>query len=281
MLFVFAMAMFVAAPQQQRVDAAVRLAELIDRKHFGQAVELLETLSRSDPAAAYAAVRDGLRKYPKSVSLLKAEAMLLLRDRRRSAQARDPLAKAVQLAPKDAEAHYYYSQWACLHNQEELCVREAEKALALDPGNLMAGLQLHTLIGIAADKLDRPEQAEAAFRRSIEHNRKLGFPDPRAAHRYVDFLVKRAREEEAQSVADEILRAVPRFGPACLDRAKFRAGKGEHKEAIELAEKALLMDGMDKDNLRAAHVLLARAYFLLGREAEAARHQAWIEENPH
>jgi tetratricopeptide (TPR) repeat protein len=245
-------------------------------------VLLADCFTGSGRADAAARIIDrGLEKHPRSAPLLKARGGALLQDRRRSATAGEPLRKAVEVAPKDAEAHYLYSQWACLHNQQELCIREAEAALGLEPRNAIAALQLKTLIGVAADKLDRPAQAEAAFRQALEINRKMGLPDPVAAHRFVDFLAQRGREDEAQPVVDLLLAHSPRFGPAYLERAKYLNGKGETQKAIDLAERALDLEGMDREKLRAAHLLLARAWFRLGREEQAARHQTWIEQNPH
>ena len=275
-------------------------AEYIASRQYERAAEMLEKVIRLPQAppdaflmlvdcrmrrgefeAALAAARAGLEKHPDSPLLLITAGRLLLRDRQLSASARDLLAKAAQLEPGNPETHYYYSQWACLHNQEDLCIREAEAALKLSGDNPQAELQLNALIGIAAEKLDRPAEAEAAYKRSLAANRKLGLADPLSAYRYVDFLVKRARDDEAESLVDDLIRRAPRFGPAQLERAKFLAKKGEQQQALALAEKSLTMEDMDKDAQRAAHMLLARIYFLLGREDDAARHQAWIEQNPH
>jgi Tfp pilus assembly protein PilF len=238
-------------------------------------------MRQQQPAAAIEAATKGIEAHPSSVPLLLAVSRILLRDPRHSASAREPLARAAKLAPKDAEVHYYYSQWACLHNQEEICIREAEAALSLSPENDAAKLQLNTLIGVAADKLNRPDQASAAFRRSLESNRKLGLPDPAAAQRYIDFLLKRAREEDARVLLDSLIEAAPSFGPAVLERAKFLAKEGNSEQAIVLAERSLTMGGMDRERIRAAHLLLARTYFLLDREQKAMEHQAWIERNPN
>jgi hypothetical protein len=50
---------------------------------------------------------------------------------------------------------------------------------------------------------------------------------------------------------------------------------------VTAAEKALALESMDHEKLRAAHMLLAQAYFRLGNEAAAVRHQSWIEQNAH
>ena len=294
-------ALITASAQTNESDVLRAAAGQIAKQQYDQAIELLEELvggqvrigpeaflmlidcrmHKGEPNAAYEAVQAGLRRHPASVGLLKAGASILVRDQRRSADAEELLARAARIDPDDPETHYLYSQWACLHNQEELCIDEAQKALALEPGNEAASLQLNTLIGMAADKLSRANHAETAFRRSLKSNENLGFPDPLAAYQYVAFLVKRAREDDAQGVVALILARAPRFGPAHLERAKHLAKNGQQRQAAALAEKALKLDGMDKEKMRAAHLLLARAYFLLGREEDSARHQTWIEENPH
>ncbi len=234
-----------------------------------------------DSKAAVETLDRGLRAHPESVTLLKTAARLLLHDRKWSARANDPLERALKLAPDDVELHYYMSQWACLHNQEELCLEEAEKTLAMAPGNAAAGLQLNTLIGVAASKLGQPEKAEEAFRKALAYNRKSGLSDPAAAYRYVDFLNREARGGEALELAAEIVESAPSFGPAHLERAKALQREGKPEEAIQLGEKTLGLQGMQRENLRAAHMLLARCYFLLGDEEAAAKHQEWIEKNPH
>jgi tetratricopeptide (TPR) repeat protein len=291
-----------AAAVSQPVDPALKTAaEEMRSERYDRAADVLEKLTAQPsgvPVEAFLLLIDcrmregklklaletaekGLGKYPESLPLLKMSGRLLTLDRGDSATTNAPLTKAAKLAPDDPETHYYLAQWACLRNQEELCIAEARKALALPPRNEQASLQLNTLIGIAADKLNRPNDAETAFQESLRSNRRLGLPDSVAAYRYVDFLLKRARDEDAQAVVGEILKGDPSFGPAHLERAKYLGKEGKWEQAIPLAEKALGLSGMEKNQLRTAHMLLARAYFLLGREEEAMKHQAWIEQNPH
>jgi tetratricopeptide (TPR) repeat protein len=234
---------------------------------------------RGDPAAAVEIGKQALLANPKSVELLKTVGRLLLSDPRRSAQARDPLTKAVALAPGDGEAHYYLSRWACLHNMDAQCITEARHSLRLAPGNLQAELQLNTLIGLASEKTGDAAGADAAFRRSLAANQKLGLPDPLSVYQYVSFLLKRAKDEEAQTIVTTLIQKAPRFGPAYLERAKYLAKKGQSEEAVHLAEQSLTLAEMQKEQLRAAHMLLARSYFQLGKEDEASKHQAWIEEH--
>lgn len=238
-----------------------------------------EAEQRGEAARAIEIVQQALEVNSNSVELLKAKGRLLLRDSTRSAKARDPLTKAVALAPGDAEAHYYLSQWACLHNVDAQCITEARHALRLAPGNAQAQLQLNTLIGLAAERTGDAATADAAFRSSLAANEKLGLPDPLSAYQYVAFLLKRAKDAEAQAIVLMLTRKAPGFGPAWLERAKWLLKQGQRAEAVRMAEQALPMAGMQTEQLRAAHMLLARTYFQLGREDEAAKHQAWIEEH--
>lgn len=213
------------------------------------------------------------------VAKLKAQGRALLEDRSRSAQARTPLERAAKLAPNDPEAHYYLARWACLHNEDRLCETAARRALALAPGNDDAALQLNTLIGIAAEKTGQPEAAEAAFAASLEANKRLGLKDPLSAYQYVDFLLKRARDADAQAIVELLMEKVPAFGPAFLEHAKRLAREGKREQAVEMAEYSLKLRWMDREKQRAAHVLLARTYFQLGDEGNARRHQEWVEQN--
>lgn len=210
---------------------------------------------------------------------LKAEGQALLDDRTRSAQARGPLEKAVKLTPGDPEAHYYLARWACLHNEDRLCMGEARAALSLAPHNDDAALQLQTMIGIAAQNTNQPKAAEAAFVAALGANKRMGLKDPLAAFQYIDFLLKRARDSDALPIIQLLMDKVPAFGPAYLERAKLLARDGQRKEAVEMAEYCLKLRWMDREKQRAAHVLLARTYYQLGDEESARKHQEWVEQN--
>lgn len=80
---------------------------------------------------------------------------------------------------------------------------------------------------------------------------------------------------------DQILQRMPRFGPARLEKAKFYDRGGECARAIAEAQLALSSDGNDINSERAAHILMARCYSLLGHADEAAKEQQWIEAHPN
>ena len=210
---------------------------------------------------------------PAEAARLKAEGRALLVDRTRSAQARAALEKAVQLAPGDPEARYFLARWACLHQENALCLTEARAALALSPGNGNASVQLNTLIGIAAGRAGQPDAAEAAFQSALESNRRMGLKDPLAALHYVDFLLQQQRDGEAEALVGLLIERAPAFGPAYLERAKILARRGKRAEAAETAELSLKLRWMDRDRQRAAHALLAQLYSQLGDQDQARLHQ--------
>lgn len=221
-----------------------------------------------------------LQRHPDSVIYQKALGQLLMAENPQNPEAERLLATAAKASPQDAEAHYFYGQYACLNNKDEICIAELAKAGALAPTNDQANMQIYTQIGMAEDRLNRPAKAEAAFQLALKANQKLTPPNPQAAFQYVEFLVKRAREAEAQKMVDELLRWAPTFGPAHFERAKFLARQKKMEEAIAEGKLALQYSDDDKTRLRAIHSLLAKTYFAMGRLTEAKVHQSWLE-SPH
>ena len=246
-----------------------------------QSASTVRCLLREDSRAAAAVAEQALARFGNGSELLKLYGQSLLRDRTRSASAREYLEKAIALAPKDPEAHYLLAQWACLHNAEQLCLDSAKRALAAAPGNELASLQLNALAAIAAAKLGQTEVARQAWQQSWSSNLNLRVRDPLSAFQYVEFLEQNGGGAQAAVVVAAILRHNPQFGPAHAQQARRLFAKGETKEAIAAAENALKGILMNKETTRAMHMLLARAWFRAGNEAKAAEHQKWIEQNPH
>lgn len=205
---------------------------------------------------------------------------LLLQENPLDPRAEQLLSAAAKSLPRDSEAHYFYGQWACLNNNEALCVAELTRALLLSGDNNQAKMQIYTMIGIAEDKSNRLPQAEAAFRRAWQFNRSLASPHPPAALQYAEFLRKRARDAEASKIIDEVLVWAPSFGLARFERAKLLAKQRKMEEAVREAKEALQDSANNTTQLRAMHAFLAKTYFVLGRLEEAKIHQSWIESQP-
>jgi tetratricopeptide (TPR) repeat protein len=239
----------------------------------------------ADPAKATTTLRAGLRVYPAAPVLERALGQLLFRTKFDSAEAGTLLAHAAKMLPRDPQAKHYYAQWAYLNARERICVAQEREALALPGLNDLAALQMNTLLGMCYGRLLQEEEAaqgaRQAFQRANEINARQTAYDPVAAFQYVQFLARYGDDATAQSVVDEILQRAPRFGPARLEKAKYYDRAGECGRAVAEAKLTLSADGIDVNNERAVHMLMARCYSLLGNAEEAAKEQQWIEAHPN
>lgn len=280
----------VAQAQAGQCHAAITTLEAAIRTDpkGGENLYLLQADCHSqlvDLAKAEAALRAGLRVYPGAPVLERTLGQVLFRAKYDSSEAGALLARAVTRLPRDPQARHYYAQWAYLNARERICVEQEREALALPGLNDLAALQMNTLQGMCYSRLlqeaEAAEGARLAFQRATAINARQTEYDPLAAFQYVQFLTRYGDDRAAQTIVNEILQRVPRFGPARLEKAKFHDRAGEPARAIAEAQLALSADGIDVNNERAAHLLMARCYSLLGNAEEAAKHQQWIEAHPN
>lgn len=220
-----------------------------------------------------------LQRRPNSPAYLKAVGKFLLQQDPRHQQAEEMLSRIVRALPQDAEARYLYAQWAHLNGQFQISLDTLKTVLAAPIISEQLKMQAHVLTALARDGLNDADGAEAAFRESLAINEKLPAPSPLAAHRYAEFLIKRTRDAEAQSIVEKILSWSPAFAPARMERAKFLAKRGELKQAITEAQTALQNSTNDPEQQRAAHTFLAKTLFAIGRRDEAQIHQRWVESH--
>ena len=230
-------------------------------------------------------MRAGLRVYPAAPILERALGQLLFRAKFDSSEAGTLLARAAKMLPRDPQARHYYAQWAYLNARERICVEQEREALALPGLNDLAALQMNTLLGMCYSRLLQEEEAaqgaRLAFQRANEINaRQSGVrsncrvpvcPVPDALRGRRSGTGHRRRDPAAGS----------RFAPARLEKAKYYDRGGECARAIAEARLALSSDGNDINSERAAHILMARCYSLLGNAEEAAKEQQWIEAHPN
>ncbi len=238
----------------------------------------------ADPKKAEATLRTGLRAYPAAPVLERALGQLLFRAKSDSSEAGTLLAHAAKMLPRDPEAKHYYAQWAYLNARERICVQQEREALALPVLNDLALLQMNTLLGMCQSRLgnaDGADGARSAFQRANEINVRQTVYDPIAAFQYVEFLARYGDDRPAQEIVDQILKRVPGFGPAHLEKAKYYDRSGDAARAISEAKLALSSEGIDINSERAAHTLLARCHAIMGNAAEAAKEQQWIEAHPN
>lgn len=228
------------------------------------------------PADAEQVLRKGLSVHPGSRALELALGELLMDVQPNSLEAGQLLERSVRADPRDPEAGHSYARWAHANLRERICVTQ-EKAAILLPGlDEDALLQMNTLLGICAGRVEDTTEARAAFRRADAINLRRKAYSPEAAWQYVEFLKRFGEDAEVQSIAGEILGHVPAFGPARLEIARYFDRAGQADKAAEAAQLALQGTGNDLNDERAAHEILVRSYKALGEAGKASSEQAWI-----
>lgn len=233
------------------------------------------------PDVAMDTLRRGLATWPASPQLERALGELLFQKQYDSTEAGKLLEHAARLLPKDPEAKHYYAQWAYLNARHRICATQEQQALALPGLSDLALLQMYTLLGMCEGGLENAAGARAAFERAVTINAKQTSYDTIAAMQYVQFLTRYNEDARAAEVVDEVIRRVPIFGPAHLQKAKYLDRAGEAAPAIAEARLGLASAGNDLNSERAAHTLLARLLARMGNSELAAKEQQWIADHPN
>ena len=242
-------------------------------------VSVVSTLDRPEDRARR--LEEALNLAPQSPYLQMALGRVLADADWHNLAAEGLLRSAARKLPQDPEARYRYADWLCSHEKNEECVAEITAALALDPANLVARMQGHAYLANAQNGLDHADAAERAYRRSLEINVRLGWPNLRVPTYFARFLAEHGREKEAERVLDDLVRRAPDCGPAHRELARLYADTGRFEQAVVAGRRALAYAQGAKEDERALHLILAKALFALGRNEEAAEHQAWVKANPH
>jgi hypothetical protein len=238
-------------------------------------------LQTGHPDDATTTLRNGLRRFPASAPMEKSLGIALFRQKAESVEAGQRLARAAKALPRDPEARHYFAQWAYLNLRDRICISEEQSALRLPGLNEQALLQMNTLLGMCATRLEDSPTAHKAFAAAHAVNLRQPTLDPIAAYQYLTFLSRFADAASAEQVIADVLQRVPRFGPALLEQAKLRERAKDFAAAIDSANASLNGTNNDINAERAAHGILARAYAAQGDEAAAQREQAWIESHPN
>jgi len=232
-------------------------------------------------ADAEQTLRKGLSAHRANPALELALGELLMDAQPYSLEAGQFLDHSVRTAPRDADARHSYARWAHVNLRERVCVAQEKAALLLPGLEDDELLQMNTLLGICAGRVEDAAEARVAFRRANAVNLRQTTYSPDAAFQYVQFLVRFGKDAEVQSIVGEILDRVPGFGPARLERAKYFDREGQPDKAAEAARLVLQSAGIDLNDERAAHEILARSFTAVGDTGNASREQAWIDAHPN
>ena len=191
--------------------------------------------------------------------------------------ARQLLADAVAAAPDNASARYNYGR-ALRRSDVRGALAQWEQALTLQPAD---DLRMQVLTQIARTKDDSSDVtgAEAAFREALALNRRLPRRVAESALDYVRFLQRQARPAEAAALVDEVVGWNPWAPEARVEKARLLADAGKWPEVVVEGEFVLANTGGSRSLERAAHLLLARAYYRMQQPDKALVHRAWLEAN--
>jgi tetratricopeptide (TPR) repeat protein len=235
---------------------------------------LLVECAREDACKARAI--QALQQRPSSAPYLRAVTLMLVDQKPLEPVTKEMVKRMMQALPADPEAAFVRAKWLHATNQLDAALAESRTLSTRNGATSAQRARALTLQAVTLDRLERSAEAEAAFRGALELNRTLDFPDPRMEIPYVDHLLTQAREADARTLLDEVLRWAPAFAPARLRRAVAYSNAGDHEQALMDAQVVVDQPGEDPTVLRAAHALLAKTYTVLGREKDAKRHQDWI-----
>jgi Tfp pilus assembly protein PilF len=268
--------------RQNRYEDAIReLRSALEREpQSGEAVWVLLARcyeSVGKPEDALRTLRAGVRAKPDSQRLPLNLGEVLFQLKADSLEAGALLAHAVEAMPRDAEARHYYAQWASLNDKENECAANERAALALPGLNEQALLQMYTLLGLCEDKLDHPENAESAFQKALNVNRRSKSFDPGSAIQFARFLSISGKQEQARQLVQEVLAHAPSFGPVHLELARQFDKAGHFAQAVDEARLALAGEGNDSLTIRSARSVLAKGLFALGQKKEAEEQRQLIE----
>ncbi len=249
-------------PNSERLDAlAVSFPEAALIEHTSQRIERLKTHLRDvDEMIAVGRIIVAADKGKRKSSLELARALL---------------ARAAELEPENASAWYFYGRCLAAQLKAEESDTAYRKALACVRDDELRVLILGQ-IGYTETHFGHFDAADAAFRQSLELNRKLEHHIPESAFLYYQFLVLRERDDERHALLDEILRWEPLFPPTLLERAKDYVAREQPQKGLEDAS-LVARNAEDPELQRSAHFLLVKIYGMLGRSAEAQAHADWIK----
>ena len=191
--------------------------------------------------------------------------------------ARQLLADSVAAAPDNASARYNYGR-ALRRSDVRGALAQWEQALTLQPADDLR-MQVLTQIARAKDDSSDVTGAEAAFREALALNRRLPRRVAESALDYVRFLQRQARPAEAAALVDEVVGWNPWAPEARVEKARLLADAGKWPEVVVEGEFVLANAGGSRSLQRAAHLLLARAYYRMQQPDKALAHRTWLEAN--
>lgn len=167
-------------------------------------------------------------------------------------------------ANQSADAYFLAGQTRLRLNDVVPARADLEAALRLNPQIP----NIHTLVGIARDKNNDPENAEPMFRQALQQN-----PDDFTATLYLGTILYKRRElGEAKAYLDHALQLKPSDELARYESAMLASTEGNYQTAVTQLESLTRENPEWLD----PHVELAALYYKLGRKQDGERERGTI-----
>lgn len=176
-----------------------------------------------------------------------------------------PHVEKVAESKQNADAYMMAGESLLALDEYEHARKDLEVSLRLNP-NLP---RVHTLVGIARDKLGDTQNAEAAFREALKID-----ADDFQANLYLGAILYQRRElREAKPYLDRALKLNPDDPMVRYESAMLKSALGENEAAIADLEQ---LEKSNPDWLE-PHVALATLYYKFHRPEDGARERLIVE----
>ncbi len=178
--------------------------------------------------------------------------------------AETPFRKACDLDPREEDACYYLGRNYYALNRFEPAIEAFDKAL--QSGRKL--WRVHVGLALALEALGRVEQAEQNIRLAIASSHGQARPEEDPRIELGAFLVRQGRAADALAPLAEAVTALPMSARSHFELAKALSQLNRLEPAAANLEKALALE----PSHWAAHLLLGKLYYRLGRPKDGERH---------
>jgi len=177
--------------------------------------------------------------------------------------ARTQLDRLQKLHPDQSLYLYWLARLDYFQRRYDDAVAKLEHAAKLDPGSP----RIWDNLGLNHDMLGQSAEAQQAFEKAVELNRRLKTPSAWPPMNFGALLFRMQKLTEAETVLREALRYDPQFAQAHYHLGRVLEKTGADAAAIEELETAARLDPA----MAEAEYTLSLLYRRLNRTAEAAK----------
>lgn len=192
-----------------------------------------------------------------------------------SEAARTAFTRAVQVAPKSAQAQFLLGFFHYVENDFLQARPALERAQELAPEDPRTTL----FLALTLDGLALPREAESVFEQTLRLEAKQRKPNAETHVAYARMLFSEGRFDEAEKQVSQALVVNPNSREAHYEQARIHLERGRPLHAVKDATLALDLPAEGTTD-RQLHFLLSRAHAQAGHVEQAAMHRKAFEAIP-